>query len=753
MLNMNFLKKIIFSSEDESATKLSAEERKVISDAKKLLKAIQQSSAETRLKAVKDLDKLCQKPENMEIFCLNEDLSLLSSFKRLLETIKDDDNCLFGIVSCFNRLSAGDVSCKVAIASEKLALFTVFMKLLKSSSDEKMIDVIVMTISNCSVFEGCHDYLLLSEIGWLDYLEKRLKEKPNDIYSYWWFDLFIGNMRNENILLLINRKIPEVIIQKMLCYGSDMKKWSADDGKVVGRIIIFVMNFSKSMNGSSYLMSFFNLHSQYNTFFFDLLPSTSMDSVRAVIIVANVYGREENNERTKALLSSHPDILPLLIDIMDAIMNWDVNRTEIKELIKKGFLYGSFKLSVVSVALKNLSISDENKSIMIKYPKLIRLACQGIGLFIDNAPECKGMNPGETWYCKGGGGGKDMLTVENLLELLLQLSFMFEDDIALKSVFITPDHDLQKMLEELLNIPIERHVSSETRQFALKLLSKLDPSKVQETGNSMSVGSQHIMLSYSWSANKDLVIAFGKKLQEMGYDVWRDEEGSSIMGPMSMTGNTLDAMTEAVEKSYMMIIFVSPEYKESTNCRTEGLYGFKRAANSGLKLLYVMMNENYTTESRPVAVNGWLAGMVGAELWYPLWNKTQLTSTVNAVASKLGNYCRLASNIPLSLQSPSSLKSPVSSLSPASTLSDFSVSEIFRGLSLLKVEKDADFISAFECLQKDKSLCPSSFDSLLASYNIMDSEDLKFADLQMIVTLSGLLKPRFRESFLTSLKL
>jgi hypothetical protein len=748
---MNFLKKINFSSEDESTTKLSAEERKVISDAKKLLKAIQRSYAESRLKAVKDLDKLCEKPENMLILCLNEDLSLLLSFKQLLETIKDD-NCLFWIVACINKLSGGDISCKVAITSKELALLPVFMRILRSSFDEKMIERIEITLSNCSIFEGCHDYLLSSEIGWLDYLEKRLKEKPNDEDSYWCFGSFISDMRNENILVFINRKLPELILQKMLSYGSDMKKWSADDGKVIRRIIACVLGFSKSVNGSRYLMDFFNLHSHFNIFFFDLLPSASMVSVRAMIIVANVYGRQENNERTKALLSSHPDVLPLLIDIMDAIMNWDVNRTEIKELIKKGFEYG-FQLSVVSIALRNLSISDENKKIMIKYPKLISLACQGIRLFIDNAPECKGMNPDETFYQFGGGGGKDVITVENLLELLLQLSFMFEDDIDLKSAFITPYHDLKKMLEELLNIPIERQVSFETRQFALKLLSKLDHPKVQGTNNSMSIGCQHVMLSYSWSANKDLVIAFGKKLQEMGYDVWRDEEGSSIMGPMSMTGNTLDAMTEAVEKSYTMIIFVSREYKESTNCRTEGLYGFKRAANSGLKLLYVMMNEKYTTESRPVAVNGWLAGMIGAELWYPLWNKNQLTSTVNAIASKLGNYGRLSSNIPLSLQSPSSLKSPGSSLSPASTLSDFSVSQIVRGLNLLKVEKDADFISAFECLQKEKSLCPAFFNSLLAGFNIVDSEDLKFADMQMILTLSGLLKPRFRECFLISLKL
>jgi hypothetical protein len=476
------------NSKDQNSSKLSAEERQVISDAKNSLKVIQQSSGETRLNAVKDLEGLCGKPENMEILCLNEDLSLLLSLKQLLETIVDDDNCFFWIVGCVNKLSAGAISSKVAISSRELALFSVFMKKLRSSFDEKLIDRIESTISNCSVFEGCHEYLLSSEIGWLDYLGKRLKEKLNDVDTYWCFVTFVGNMRNENVLLLIDRKIPEVILQTMLSNGSDEMIWSKNDGEVMDNVIKFVMYFSQSTNGSRYLNDFFNLHHQYNSFLFELLPSTSMVSVRAMIIVANVYGREENNEKTKALLSSHPDILPLLIDIMDAIMNWDVNRTEIKELIKKGFRYG-FRLSAVSVALKNLSISDENKKIMIKYPKLISLACQGIRLFIDNAPECKGMNPGETYYDEGGGGGKDWLTVENLLELLLQLSFL-----SLRSSFITSSYDLKKMMNDLLSLPLERELSLETKQLAQQILVKLDPSKKQAGTKSSHAAGLQVML-------------------------------------------------------------------------------------------------------------------------------------------------------------------------------------------------------------------------------------------------------------------
>jgi hypothetical protein len=77
--------------------------------------------------------------------------------------------------------------------------------------------------------------------------------------------------------------------------------------------------------------------------------------------------------------------------------------------------------------------------------------------------------------------------------------------------------------------------------------------KKEEIGKDISIGKvsqQHIMLSYCWAANKPLVVAFGNKVRDMSYFVWRDDEGSGIMGPMSMRGNILEAMAEAVDKSY-----------------------------------------------------------------------------------------------------------------------------------------------------------------------------------------------------------
>ena len=50
-----------------------------------------------------------------------------------------------------------------------------------------------------------------------------------------------------------------------------------------------------------------------------------------------------------------------------------------------------------------------------------------------------------------------------------------------------------------------------------------------------------------------------------GIDAWRDETGSSILGPMQ--GSVDEMMALAVEQSYTVIIFVSLPYKKSANCK------------------------------------------------------------------------------------------------------------------------------------------------------------------------------------------
>jgi hypothetical protein len=86
-------------------------------------------------------------------------------------------------------------------------------------------------------------------------------------------------MRSDNIMILIDRKISEIILQKMLSYEFDESKWSDEDWKVMNLMIFFVKFLSRLLGGSHYMNDFFSLHPQCSPFFFDLLSSSSMLSV------------------------------------------------------------------------------------------------------------------------------------------------------------------------------------------------------------------------------------------------------------------------------------------------------------------------------------------------------------------------------------------------------------------------------------------------------------------------------------------
>jgi GTPase SAR1 family protein len=150
----------------------------------------------------------------------------------------------------------------------------------------------------------------------------------------------------------------------------------------------------------------------------------------------------------------------------------------------------------------------------------------------------------------------------------------------------------------------------------------------------------HIMFSYAWGCNKDHVIAMEGKLRAKGYDIWRDENGSSIVPAMGVGGSTFESMARAVENSSWVIIFVSKNYFNSENCKNEAEY----CCQKHKPLLFVMLDENYHTSSSPETVESWLGLMIGTKLWYPLWDLDQLESGSAAIAKKIGNISLLSQN-------------------------------------------------------------------------------------------------------------
>ena len=127
---------------------------------------------------------------------------------------------------------------------------------------------------------------------------------------------------------------------------------------------------------------------------------------------------------------------------------------------------------------------------------------------------------------------------------------------------------------------------------------------------------KHVMFSYSWSpeAKPDHVRSIASKLPALcGVEAWTDVTGSSFVGKMA--GSTDEIMAAAVEASSHFVVCVSREYKNSANCRQEATYARQFEKKGKLKMIYVMMQSDFTSVSQPDSVDGWLGAMLGNSLW------------------------------------------------------------------------------------------------------------------------------------------
>lgn len=149
------------------------------------------------------------------------------------------------------------------------------------------------------------------------------------------------------------------------------------------------------------------------------------------------------------------------------------------------------------------------------------------------------------------------------------------------------------------------------------------------TAGKLHASGKHLMVSYSW-ADKAKVIKFCEALGEVGIEVWRDEVGSAYAEKIE--GSTVEAMAEAIEKSSIVVCFVSKPYKESANCRLECEYAFRRHQRKKLSIEYVMMDSDYTTVSDD-AVEGWLGLMIGQKLWQPYFEDNHVHNLVRLVSA------------------------------------------------------------------------------------------------------------------------
>eukprot|EP01034_Spumella_vulgaris_P026938 gene26938-33589_t len=348
-----------------------------------------------------------------------------------------------------------------------------------------------------------------------------------------------------------------------------------------------------------------------------------------------------------------PSAIPDLVEALDVTISHQHGRL---------YSYGTFSLKSIVQVFLFLATSDSKRDVLIKTPGLLAKLSTALQYFIDDvAPlRCteKYNNTNSVGGCAGG-GGSDIECAELIISTLLQLAFDFEEDEDLQQSYMTPQSGVLRQMELLVS---NRKLSVEAKRNVALLRQRLTPpppvpavevrqAVPTEAINSVAVSAapssppSHIMISYCWAkaTHPEHVKALTAELRLMGYDVWRDEEGSSLVPAMS--GSTEERMAEALESASILIICVSKEYKESPNCRMEAKYASQLSKKGRLQIYFVMMQNDYTTVSVPNSCNGWLGIMLGDAMWFSLWEPGHVGSTSKAIAQNIKEQCKLADNL------------------------------------------------------------------------------------------------------------
>eukprot|EP01040_Poterioochromonas_malhamensis_P009077 gene9077-9831_t len=690
----------------------------------------------------------------------------------LLQTLRltNDSYATSWAVSCIGRLSASVRQNKEYLASPASGMVPELVRLLAQSNCK---DNCYVFFGNCILSPVTVSYLLSESLGLIDAAKHDIQTNPDYKFPYTLLANAVTIMDNSHCAYFARMRIHEMIVNRIVQAGPDPTKWPDRNTGCVYRSMGFVTSFSTLPDGRKAIREL-----QKKDFFLEFLKTKEKERMQASIIMANLYGRDEGDTTTKSLLQTYPDLLQLLVNLLAAILNYNSDSKEVKDYKAMGLAFGVTKMRDASSTLRCLSISDGNKAVMLRHPSLLNFVMQGIQLFINNSDECAAVYQGFQSYA--GGGGKDFESIENFMDLLLQLSFYYEDDAQLQREFNKPEYQLVYKLKTLLNLPSERQLPFEARQHALQLVRRLDPSSklttsvsnvTQQLKNlttnlvpSATVSNlgllpassipQHIMLSYAWGANKQHVVELGNRLRALGYDVWRDEEGSSLVGPMS--GDIVETMAEAIQHSFMVVICVSREYKDSSNCRAEAKFSRSRQQSHKLKIAYVMMDQNYTTVSKPNVVDGWLGFMVGTELWYPLWSLSQAESCARGIADIAKGNAVLATNQALLNGGGLPVPAPV-----APTYSTKSSDDSFKSTSTPAPNTPPpassapsggkDFVAAWDCLtDPKKALDPVKLQEVLDEFGLSTPDEMQYLDVEQSQRLAALLKPIPQKKFKSS---
>jgi len=138
--------------------------------------------------------------------------------------------------------------------------------------------------------------------------------------------------------------------------------------------------------------------------------------------------------------------------------------------------------------------------------------------------------------------------------------------------------------------------------------------------------SKHILMSYARGCkNENCVRTLATNLKFFGFNVYCD-------GGTNEPGYMEPRKCAALDNALVTIICTSKEYYSI--CRDEAEYAMALERMGSTLLVFVMLDDNFTTESCPEKIGGWLNRMMllyGGLSWFPAWASYHTAKASNEI--------------------------------------------------------------------------------------------------------------------------
>ena len=148
--------------------------------------------------------------------------------------------------------------------------------------------------------------------------------------------------------------------------------------------------------------------------------------------------------------------------------------------------------------------------------------------------------------------------------------------------------------------------------------ARVAEANVEATSSSSGSSEPWVMISYNWG-HQNVALHLRDQLQERGFNVWIDVE--------QMSGDTIEAMAEAVEGAAVVVSVMTIAYKQSPNCQSELKYTNKLCK----PIVPVVAEPGYTPD-------GWLGLILGDELYHDFSQAEQWRHSTEGVAAEVARH-------------------------------------------------------------------------------------------------------------------